>query len=761
MNPLKLTFTANEQALTKTDNFTDFASNTVSYIEATFTLGENWSGYDSVRAVWKTDYYTISTVLDANFTCIVPTEVLRYKAKVFVNLVGSIVENDTLTDRLTTFPVLALTVKANAAVNGSETAPVTPSQFEQFVETVQDAAGSISDYSYDSEAWAVGTRGGVDVPSTDQTYHNNSKYWAEENAGLADDVADLADDVADLKSEINDFEADSLVYSNIFKPSAFEQGNIGVSNYTPSVSESTLTCHISNPIICPKGTIIRLKKSSFKWNYIYGVPDGKWYSQGTWRTDDLTVSLDTKIYINVRDASWGSTTPSDCVNSLDFIFPNTYQDKNVMSFKKAFSVIDNLTVSGAFWASSNGIATGSSTGYITNYIPVVSGDEITYNLPTTNSNAKCLAFYDDDMQFVEYASSNVGTYTVPSAGFVRFARDSSLGGEAWFNSYHIPDQVENAIGYINQSLTDVIGTSYMEEAQTRIVGELKDKSVLGNIVTFGFSTDQHILDEDDAQRTLPVLRGLKVLSRLTQAYPYDFICLGGDACDAGAYATTPKLILDECVTIQKPLHDAWCPVVPITGNHDAAQNNRSITGGMLFNAHFKRVANSGLLEGWDNTHTNGYWDSEAHNIRFIFFDDTLRSDYDYTARSNALTTMLSGTPSGYNIVIFSHHVISSALTNSLWANPLGLQSLINPYASRIICCISGHVHADISETSDGILYIATTLAQFGGDAQGHQKTINTEDETAFDTFVIDQDNKAIYALRYGYGENRSWTYTLS
>lgn len=213
MNPLKLTFTANEQDLTKTDNFTDFASNTVSYIEATFTLGENWSGYDSVRAVWKTDYYTISTVLDANFTCIVPTEVLRYKAKVFVNLVGSIVENDTLTDRLTTFPVLALTVKANAAVNGSETAPVTPSQFEQFVDSVRDAAGSISDYSYDSEAWAVGTRGGVNVPSTDPTFHNNSKYWAEQNAGLADEVADLKSDFNTIGNIIGEY-SDISLYSS-------------------------------------------------------------------------------------------------------------------------------------------------------------------------------------------------------------------------------------------------------------------------------------------------------------------------------------------------------------------------------------------------------------------------------------------------------------------------------------------------------------------------------------------------------------------
>lgn len=38
------------------------------------------------------------------------------------------------------------------------------------------AASSASD----SEAWAVGKRGGADVPSTDETYHNNAKYWAQE-----------------------------------------------------------------------------------------------------------------------------------------------------------------------------------------------------------------------------------------------------------------------------------------------------------------------------------------------------------------------------------------------------------------------------------------------------------------------------------------------------------------------------------------------------------------------------------------------------
>jgi len=32
-----------------------------------------------------------------------------------------------------------------------------------------------------SEAWAVGQRGGQDVPSTDPTYENNSKYYAEQS----------------------------------------------------------------------------------------------------------------------------------------------------------------------------------------------------------------------------------------------------------------------------------------------------------------------------------------------------------------------------------------------------------------------------------------------------------------------------------------------------------------------------------------------------------------------------------------------------
>lgn len=42
---------------------------------------------------------------------------------------------------------------------------------------------------YNAEAWAVGERGGVPVSETDQTYHNNSKYYA----GLAGQDAETAE----------------------------------------------------------------------------------------------------------------------------------------------------------------------------------------------------------------------------------------------------------------------------------------------------------------------------------------------------------------------------------------------------------------------------------------------------------------------------------------------------------------------------------------------------------------------------------------
>lgn len=52
-----------------------------------------------------------------------------------------------------------------------------------YSEVAHTEADNATTKAQDSEAWAVGKRNGQDVPSTDETYHNNAKYWAEQAEG--------------------------------------------------------------------------------------------------------------------------------------------------------------------------------------------------------------------------------------------------------------------------------------------------------------------------------------------------------------------------------------------------------------------------------------------------------------------------------------------------------------------------------------------------------------------------------------------------
>ena len=51
----------------------------------------------------------------------------------------------------------------------------------------------VMNFRLESEAYAVGTKDGVDVPSTDPTYHNNSKYYAQIAEGIKIYYADNTD----------------------------------------------------------------------------------------------------------------------------------------------------------------------------------------------------------------------------------------------------------------------------------------------------------------------------------------------------------------------------------------------------------------------------------------------------------------------------------------------------------------------------------------------------------------------------------------
>ena len=76
---------------------------------------------------------------------------------------------------------------------------------EQNAKDYEDAADASAE---DAEAWAVGQRNGVDVPSSDETYHNNSKHWSElaqqgaQEAGYV--FFDVNDEDGEMYVEITD-----------------------------------------------------------------------------------------------------------------------------------------------------------------------------------------------------------------------------------------------------------------------------------------------------------------------------------------------------------------------------------------------------------------------------------------------------------------------------------------------------------------------------------------------------------------------------
>ena len=70
----------------------------------------------------------------------------------------------------------AAKTQAQTAAKNAQTALQAAGEASAAAETASQAAEASAS---DAESWAVGQRGGVDVPSTDPAYNNNAKYWAQ------------------------------------------------------------------------------------------------------------------------------------------------------------------------------------------------------------------------------------------------------------------------------------------------------------------------------------------------------------------------------------------------------------------------------------------------------------------------------------------------------------------------------------------------------------------------------------------------------
>lgn len=117
---------------------------------------------------------------------------------------------------------------------------------QQLIITHTDNTGDVETWVTEAEAWAVGQRDGVDVPSTDETYHNNAKWYAGEYTALAGEVTEL-------KSALN-----------VSSPTlSLTSGNY--INYNGGISADNSFSY-SDAVPVKKGDVIRLTATGYSTN---------------------------------------------------------------------------------------------------------------------------------------------------------------------------------------------------------------------------------------------------------------------------------------------------------------------------------------------------------------------------------------------------------------------------------------------------------------------------------------------------------------
>lgn len=93
--------------------------------------------------------------------------------------------------------------RAEEARTGAANASISAASAQTAYRGAQAAA-------YDSEAYAIGERNSAPVPSTDPTYENSSKYYAERSAGSATTSAQILTDVREAGQNALDMIDDAL-----------------------------------------------------------------------------------------------------------------------------------------------------------------------------------------------------------------------------------------------------------------------------------------------------------------------------------------------------------------------------------------------------------------------------------------------------------------------------------------------------------------------------------------------------------------------
>jgi hypothetical protein len=198
---------------------------------------------------------------------------------------------------------------------------------EEVRSAIVDALEAMNEIDEDAEAYAVGTRGGTAVPSTDPAYQNNAKYWAEQ---AADSAATL---VTDTTLSHSGEAADSATVGGRFALITEETSNLwrdGDVDITSSGGFKQFA--LSNPL--PAGTYTFTM--SCKTQYT-GTPAVVLYSSGTSFSNDNRI---TTIYMKRNGRASRVVTSSVDIKGIRFYSGNDASSSSGKTATYSFIQVD-------------------------------------------------------------------------------------------------------------------------------------------------------------------------------------------------------------------------------------------------------------------------------------------------------------------------------------------------------------------------------------------------------------------------------------
>lgn len=333
------------------------------------------------------------------------------------------------------------------------------------------------------------------------------------------------------------------------------------------------------------------------------------------------------------------------------------------------------------------------------------------------------------------------------------------------------DKLEKADG------TSLPAYYYENDWLQKKIDKVNDYSAFIHGVSIPFITDLHFLSNAKNSKYM--------LKEILDKTSCSLVVCGGDFGPAYGSTNNLKSAYDSELDYAGYVgHDKWFSIV---GNHDFHITD-SASSGIRTNWTWGRTYDAIIKpsERWqvNSVSTGGYYcvDNDVQKTRLIMLNTTepvsgsSSADADGAARfTTAQLQWLADRlleHSGYHMIVFSHIATDSGMPDCPGFSKV--QSVLEAFANKttysgditanftsttndLICHINGHAHEDASHVSNGVLSICTTCdAYYQDDGYGAER--GTVSEQAFDVYCIDYDAETIKTVRFGRGNNRSWSW---